>query len=70
MMAYRYSRPEHEVPEWRVVEGPCRWKHERRGIPGWVLALLVVVLLLLGWAIYSDMEPGAPDDAAPLIMDR
>jgi hypothetical protein len=28
-----------------------------------------VILLILGWAIVSNMEPDSPDDAAPLMMD-
>jgi hypothetical protein len=43
---------------------------ERPRLSRWILALVAVALLILGWTIATNMDSGEPNDASPMIMDK
>ncbi len=43
---------------------------DRPHLSRWILALVAVALLVLGWMIATNLDAGAPDDAAPMIMEK
>jgi hypothetical protein len=69
-MAHRYPRPPHHPGEWREIKEGTPWTHDRRGIPLWLLALLALAVLLLGWVIFTKMEPQQHENSAPMIMNN
>ena len=68
-MAYRYTRPPDHLREWREIKEGTPSTLDRQGIPVWLLAMLVVLVLIFGWMIATTFEPDQPDDSTPMIME-